>query len=141
MYEILLGFSAAVSVLSNKCYCFFLQILPLLNHRLSSMKNLTEILFVQILMSLSLFHYVQLRLDLIIFFQSPLLHSSAGFWPAAWVAMDSSAPCFLLLMPSLCPVLLFPQFASSFLFLASASAKNTFSVGSLLIHYLLCICL
>lgn len=103
------------------------------------MKNLAKILFVQILMSLSLFHYIQLRLDPVIFFQSLLLPFTAGFWPAVWVAVDSSATPFLLLLPSLCPVLLFPQLASFSLSPVTASAKNTFSVGGLLIHYLLCI--
>lgn len=126
-----------VSVLSNKRYCFFLQILPLLNDRLSSMKNLSKILFVQILMSLSLFHYVQLCLDLVIFFQTLFLPSTAGFWPAAWVATDRSTTPFLLLMPSLCPVLFFPV---SFLFpFPSVGLSKKYLFLLVVCHYLLCI--
>lgn len=110
------------------------------------MKNLAKILFLQILMSLNCFHYVQLHQDLVIFFQSLLLASMAGFWPAVWVALDSSATPFLLLMLSLSlslsPFLLFPLFphlSSSSFSSALPSARNTFSVGGLLMHSLLCI--
>lgn len=52
-------------------------------------------------MSLSLFHYIQLTLDLLIFFQCPVLPYAPGFLPSAWVATGSSATPFLLTMPSL----------------------------------------